>query len=248
MAIDLGTTPTGTPPNAEQKAQIRKVLETVGAAPITGLTGGGAANLDGVVTVGLASGTLRLVDLSGQLAIYIGRSGSAAEVVPDIIRSNDQPTAYYWQLVGGLSSAATVRGNLVLTSVVAGFSTTIIPGTPTADWQLSPPDCSGQLALTTQMARLVPVSGATITIARKRSQFFKLSPANSLASLAFVFPAAVDCEEGQTVTVRCSHAVLSVSVNPGSDNSMVGSFTSLLAGEVVAFIYDPVDATWTRIA
>ena len=60
---------------------------------ITGLTGGGATKLDGVVTVGVPDGQLRAVYVSeGILYFYRLKTGSLPESSPAVIRPDDYDT------------------------------------------------------------------------------------------------------------------------------------------------------------
>jgi hypothetical protein len=76
--------PTEGSPSYPTPSQIVVFLSSV-----TGLTGGGATNLDGVVTVGVAVGILRAVVISGVLRIYRLQTGTNAEASPGTIRPDD---------------------------------------------------------------------------------------------------------------------------------------------------------------
>ena len=56
---------------------------------LTGLTGGGATNLDGIATVSATVGWLVALDVSNVLSLYRLESGTDAESSPDIIRPDD---------------------------------------------------------------------------------------------------------------------------------------------------------------
>jgi hypothetical protein len=59
------------------------------ASAITGLTGGGSANLDGIASLNLSVGILRAVVVSGVLRIYRLEAGTTAEAAPGVVRPDD---------------------------------------------------------------------------------------------------------------------------------------------------------------
>lgn len=80
---------------------------------ITGLTGGGDTNLDGLATVGLDDGRMQKIIVDGSESTYRGTTGSASESSPDVILSDDQPSGYYWQLVStSVVSWGSITGTL----------------------------------------------------------------------------------------------------------------------------------------
>jgi hypothetical protein len=56
---------------------------------VTGLTGGGSTNLDGIETASIATGIKVAIDVSNELYVYELESGTDAESSPEIIRPND---------------------------------------------------------------------------------------------------------------------------------------------------------------
>lgn len=98
---------------------------------ITGLTGGTATDLDGIVTVGVTVGRVQLVSLSQVLYLYELKAATTAESDPDIIRPDDynaSTNAKVWALVehqcyslyavagigiGSGSNLATISGSLL---------------------------------------------------------------------------------------------------------------------------------------
>jgi hypothetical protein len=57
---------------------------------ITGVTGGGASKLDGIVTVGVAAGKAQLVRTSaGNMSLYLLEASTSAEAPPGIVRPDD---------------------------------------------------------------------------------------------------------------------------------------------------------------
>lgn len=60
---------------------------------ITGLTGGGSTNLDGVATVGVTPPYLIGIVVSGSLRFYLLQTGTDAEASPGIIRPDDYSPA-----------------------------------------------------------------------------------------------------------------------------------------------------------
>jgi len=72
---------------------------------ITGLTGGGATNLDGITTAGGAAsvGWLAAVEIGNIVSLYELRTGTTAEASPEVIRPDDYAAStneVYWQRVG----------------------------------------------------------------------------------------------------------------------------------------------------
>jgi hypothetical protein len=58
-------------------------------AAVTGLTGGGANNLDGIPTVDLANGWILTVVVTDEIYFYQLADGTDAESSPDVIRPDD---------------------------------------------------------------------------------------------------------------------------------------------------------------
>lgn len=70
---------------------------------ITALTGGTATALDGIATLGMSTGTLVAVVISGSLFHYKLTTGTDAESAPSVIRPDDYATTTnekVWKLVG----------------------------------------------------------------------------------------------------------------------------------------------------
>lgn len=89
---------------------------------VTGLTGGGSTNLDGIATAsGAASvGWMVAVEIGDDVSFYELRSGTTAESSPDVIRPDDYAAStneVFWQL---LSTAANIDHSETLTTITAG--------------------------------------------------------------------------------------------------------------------------------
>lgn len=56
---------------------------------ISGLTGGGATKLDGIVTVGVSAGQMVVIVVNSTLYVYQLTSGTTAESVPSVVRPDD---------------------------------------------------------------------------------------------------------------------------------------------------------------
>lgn len=72
---------------------------------ITGLTGGGSTNLDGITTAGGAAavGWMVAVEIGDLASFYELRSGTTAEASPEVIRPDDYAAStneVYWQRIG----------------------------------------------------------------------------------------------------------------------------------------------------
>ena len=81
---------------------------------ITGLTGGGDTNLDGLATTGLTVGRIQIVHRSSTGADYryILQAGNVAESEPLNIRSDDNPTTRYWRLETAYFGAVFTLGKI----------------------------------------------------------------------------------------------------------------------------------------
>ena len=100
---------------------------------LTGLTGGGTANLDGVVSTALALGTTAQFYVAGRLVRYRLRSGTNAELSPWIVRPDDYATTTnerVWERVAWDEYPGTVIRE---TTGLTGGATTDLNGIPTVD-------------------------------------------------------------------------------------------------------------------
>ena len=92
---------------------------------ITGLTGGGATNLDGLVTAGgvIPTGTIAILTISTIRYIYELVAGTDVESSPLVIRPDDYAAStneVVWKLQGLNIGALTVNGNINVTGTVDG--------------------------------------------------------------------------------------------------------------------------------
>jgi hypothetical protein len=144
---------------------------------ITGLTGGGAGNLDGVDVTGIVTGTTVKVVIAGVLSIYQLQETTDQESSPDLIIPDTDPESVTrgWVLIPA-PGAGTVTS--VALSVPAGFS---VAGSPIVG--------AGGFAVTenTQAANLVkagPATGAD-AIPTYRALTMADLPAGILGALRF---------------------------------------------------------------
>lgn len=130
LSFQLSTAPQALGQQAVTRNNTSKAVtdyQTIGlvhARPdLTGLTGGGATNLDGVVTAGnaLRAGVTFDLAIGGTASRYVLTAGTTAESEPDVIRPDDyhaSTNAKFWQLIeigGGeidLSGYMTKAANL----------------------------------------------------------------------------------------------------------------------------------------
>ena len=109
---------------------------------ITGLTGGGATKLDGVVTVGVANGQVRAVRESSAIHFYRLNAGTLVEDGLDVVRPDDYATSTNERVWQRLSA---VHVNDVEAAVIED---------PSAIWFALGNDVSGSFAPSSTPARV----------------------------------------------------------------------------------------------
>lgn len=124
-------------------------------AAITGLTGGGASNLDGITTVGVSTGTKRAVYISDSVHTYELKAGTDPDLVPFTIRPDDYngvTNAKYWQLLNltaqDITGSNSVTGSvLVVSDAASGFLGQVFATNITNNRNYQLPDTAGTFAI-----------------------------------------------------------------------------------------------------
>lgn len=220
---------------------------------ITGLTGGGATKLDGIVTVGVAVGRVQSVrDTStNQIYQYELIADTGVESSPVTIRPDDynaSTNAKVWALRGlhatqiNASTGIYSGGNVTIQNniVVSGANDAV---------ENSLPDADGVIALATVVVVAEPGTGGTTTATRYVDQMIYGAASGVVESHTLALPASTDARDGQTITFLSIQNFTAITVTAGAGNTMGGTtLSSIVANIAYSFIYVAVVSKWVRIA
>lgn len=94
----------------------------------------------------------------------------------------------------------------------------------------------------TSVQRYVPLTGATLTVARAKDAVLLIDPAGTLATLTVALPTTY-LENGDTVTIATSQIITALTLT----GTIVGTLTTLALGGFAKFQYSLPAAKWFRV-
>lgn len=226
----------------EQQKEALDLNNLIYDPAITGLTGGGVTNLDGVPTAGLADGQMRIVRISGNLYIYRGTVYAIGQVTqPGTIVSADRPTEYRWFLQ--------TFDLQILRTISIKINGNVFTGSEAGPFINYLPEDHGTIALSTVAYVSEPLTGESTTIPRYTDYAHYAIPAGVIATHTLNFPNKSDCRNGQCVSFSTSQNITSITVNPGTGNTLGGTaLTACVANNTYAWTYFSDASKWVRQA
>jgi hypothetical protein len=114
---------------------------------------------------------------------------------------------------------------------------------------ITAPDADGVLALGTTVRQIALVTAGALTVDRYVDLFIYGTAGATIGSYTVNFPSAANSRDGQCVTVLATQNITTVTVTPGTGNTLGGLILSTItANSSYGFLYVAASAKWVRIA